>query len=61
MGQELSVAFLSEFKLCRLVQVARGVGFTNLEAEGKLKHSTGRIMPLRLIFPTLPHVAVMLS
>lgn len=59
-GQELSVAFLSAFGLCRLVQVAREVAFTGLGAEGKLKCSTVRIMPLRLMFPTLPHVAVVL-
>lgn len=56
----MSVAFLSAFGLCRLVQVAREVAFTGLGAEGKLKCSTVRIMPLRLMFPTLPHVAVVL-
>lgn len=43
-----------------LVQVARRVGFTSLEAEVKLKCSTVWITPLRLMFPTLPHVAVVL-
>lgn len=54
MGQELSVAFLSAFGLCRLVQVARGVGFTSLEAAGKLKCSTVKIMPLRQPLQPLP-------
>lgn len=53
--------FLSAFGLCKLVQVARGVGFTSLESERKLKCSTVRIMPLRLMFPTLPCVAVVLQ
>lgn len=48
------MAFLSEFGLCR------GVGFTGVEAEGKLTCSTVRIMPLRMMFPTLPHVTVVL-
>lgn len=37
-----------------------GVGFTSLEAEGKLKCRTAWTMLLRLMFATTPHVVLLL-